>query len=490
MATVVSAYYVFPSKFPSQRYFEWIRNFLEHIPCHLVFFTSEDLIPTFEAMRAELPGAMEKTRFIALPLEEWTAFQRYGRSFWSSQRKLDLETAEHSPELYAIWYEKKEFVRRAAELNPFGHRKFVWCDAGAFRYPAWFPHLQGFAQPDWIPEDKMLLLQIDPFTEAEKQAAPGTRDFSAVNRIGGGIQAGTAATWKRWSELYDQQLQAYRNQGKFVGKDQNLLAEMVLDHPEMVHMVSSTHSIGDCWFTLLFVLAYVHPKPMVSILIPIYNGVEFLRESLASIEAQTFQDYEVLLGVNGWPANSDVFQMANAMVAASGIAKKARVLDLVGAKGKSEALNALTKEACGSWIALLDVDDLWHPQKLEIQMRYKESADILGTAAIYFGEQEGQPRIPFGDVSQEDFWKVNPLLNSSVVLRKELAAWNPENRILEDYELWLRLRYTPRPTPLRFWNCPEVLLKHRIHRQSFFNNNNRDFVGELRSQLKRELLGT
>jgi hypothetical protein len=487
MATVVSAYYLFPSKFPSQRYFEWIRNFLEHIPCHLVFFTSEDLIPTFEAMRAELPGALEKTRFVALSLEEWKAFQRYGYPFWSEQRKLDPETGDHSPELYAIWYEKKEFVLRAAEMNPFGHTKFVWCDAGAFRYPIWFPHLQGFAQPDWIPEDKMLLLQIDPFTEGEKQAAPGTRDFSAVNRIGGGIQAGTAATWKRWSELYDAQLQAYRNQGKFVGKDQNLLAEMVLDHPEIVQMVASTHFIGDCWFTLLFVLSHIHRKPLVSVLIPIYNGVEFLRESLASIESQTFEDYEVLIGINGWPANSDVFQMAKAIVAAS---EDVRVLDLPDAKGKSAALNAMVKEARGSWIALLDVDDLWHPKKLEIQMQHKDSADVVGTAGAYFGERGGQPFIPLGDISDEDFWRVNPLLNSSVVLRKELAAWNPENRILEDYELWLRLRYTPRSTPLRFWNCPEVLLKHRVHKESYFNNNNRDFVGELRSQLKRELLGT
>jgi hypothetical protein len=486
MTTVVSAYYIFPSKFPSQRYFEWIANFLENIPCHLIFFTSEDLIPLLKGMRAKCTKATGKTSFVPLPLENWTAFQRYGRSFWEEQKTLDYEATIHSPELYAIWYEKKEFVRRAIELNPFGHSKFVWCDAGAFRYPVWLPYLQGFAQPDWIPQDKMLLLQVVPFTDAEKQET-GNRDFSRVDRIGGGIQAGTIATWKRWSEIYDEQLQIYQDQGRFVGKDQTLLAEIVLRHPDFVHLVPSTDSIGDPWFTLLFFLSYIHP-PLISILIPIYNGIEFLPESLQSIEEQEYQNYEVQIGINGWPPGSQTWKTAMDIAQTSKIAKKLHVIDLPEIRGKSEALNEMVKRSRGSWIALLDVDDIWSPKKLEIQSKKMEENDVIGTQGIYFGSVSGQPHIPIGNITFADFWKVNPILNSSVILRKELATWNPKNHILEDYELWLRLRYTPREKPVRFWNCPESLLKHRIHPQSYFNNSNGDSVGDFKKKMQEELI--
>jgi hypothetical protein len=101
---------------------------------------------------------------------------------------LILEAVKHSPELYAIWYEKKEFVKRTIETNPFSSDKFIWCDAGCLRYPQWTPNVYNFGQEKNIPDDKMLLLQVFPFTEEEiNQETP--RKFEIVNRIGGGIQA-------------------------------------------------------------------------------------------------------------------------------------------------------------------------------------------------------------------------------------------------------------------------------------------------------------
>lgn len=49
---------------------------------------------------------------------------------------------------------------------------------------------------------------------------------------------------------------------------------------------------------------------MISILMPIYNGIEFIEESVLSILNQTYDQWELLIGVNGYPENSDVYKIA------------------------------------------------------------------------------------------------------------------------------------------------------------------------------------
>ena len=151
MATVVSAFYIMDSKFPSQQYMKWIQNFLETVGSHLIFYTDPELIPMFEEWRKPY---MNKTRFIALSRDNWTAYTKYSKDFWLSQKQRDREAKIHSADLYSIWYEKKEFILRAAELNPFGHTKYIWCDAGAFRYKEWLPSLWTFGSAaNQIPDD-------------------------------------------------------------------------------------------------------------------------------------------------------------------------------------------------------------------------------------------------------------------------------------------------------------------------------------------------
>ena len=485
-ATVVSAFYVMNSKFPPAQYMNWIQTFLYNIPCHLVFFTDEDLIPMLESMRHPF---MEKTKFIALPRDQWTAYTKYGKPFWERQKTIDHESQIHSPDLYAIWYEKKEFVQRAIELNPFNHTRFIWCDAGAFRYPELLPQLQTFAQQgieESIPDDKHVLLQVEAFTDEDEEDFMIDRigKFDHVNRVGGGIQGATAETWKKWARLYDEKLEERNAKGMFVGKDQSIMAALVLQYPSIVKMIPANRSIRDHWFTLLHTFSppAVKSKPFFSILIPLFNGIEFLEETLLSIESQTCKDYEVLIGVNGHAANSPVFLNAKRFARA-----KMTVYDFPTVEGKAATLNALKEKAQADWIALCDADDLWMPEKLELQkqcIHHFQDFDVIGTQCEYFGDMTGSPSIPVGDISNEDFWKANPLLNSAVILRKSLATWNPNNKILEDYELWIRLRYQKKAKLL---NVPYTLMRHRIHKTSFFNTNNAEAVPELLKKLRQEI---
>ena len=49
---------------------------------------------------------------------------------------------------------------------------------------------------------------------------------------------------------------------------------------------------------------------MISILIPVYNGIEFIDDSVGSVLNQTYTSWELIIGVNGHPENSEVYQRA------------------------------------------------------------------------------------------------------------------------------------------------------------------------------------
>jgi len=206
---------------------------------------------------------------------------------------------------------------------------------------------------------------------------------------------------------------------------------------------------------------------MISILIPIYNGIEFIDESVSSILNQTYDKWELLIGINGHPENSEVFKKAKEYEKYENVGERIRVFDFFNSKGKSNTLNEMIQYCRYEYIALLDVDDIWHPQKLEIQSQvFLYNYDVIGSRCIWFGETNGiVPNIPIGDISNFDFRIVNPIINSSSIIKKEFCYWNPQWDGIEDYDLWLRLRKSEKT----FFNCHEILVRHRIHSSSAFN---------------------
>jgi len=209
---------------------------------------------------------------------------------------------------------------------------------------------------------------------------------------------------------------------------------------------------------------------MISILIPIYNGIEFIEESVSSVLRQNYEKWELIIGVNGHPQNSKVFQIAKKYEEKS---NKIRVFDFYNIKGKSNTLNEMIKFCNFDYVALLDVDDIWHDEKLDVQSQLLGHYDVIGSNCIWFGDRNNiVPPIPVGDISNFDFKIVNPIINSSSIIRKELCYWNCIWDGIEDYDLWLRLR----KQNCKFFNCEAILIKHRIHQASAFNskgNNNK-----------------
>lgn len=208
---------------------------------------------------------------------------------------------------------------------------------------------------------------------------------------------------------------------------------------------------------------------MISILMPIYNGIEFIEESVSSITQQTYTEWELIIGINGHPPNSEVFQKAVKYAN-----EKIHVYDLHELKGKSNSLNKMLEFCKYNWVSLLDVDDKWLPEKLERQVPFMMTYDVVGTNCQYFGDLNCCPQIPLGNISELNFKQMNPIINSSCLIKKELAIW--EENGIEDYDLWLKL-WSQKKT---FYNVYDILVLHRIHKSSAFNaqgNNNK--VGDL-----------
>ena len=217
---------------------------------------------------------------------------------------------------------------------------------------------------------------------------------------------------------------------------------------------------------------------MISVLIPIYNGIEFIDESVNSVIEQSYQNWELIIAVNGHSENSEVFQIANKFANKD---PRIRVYDMYQLKGKSVTLNEMIKLCNHDYVALLDVDDIWYPTKLNLQVRKIHEYDVVGSQCVYFGNMNGiVPKIPLGDISNQDFRLVNPIINSSCIIRKELCYWGEDG--LEDYELWARLRKLNK----KFYNFTEILVKHRIHPSSAFNTQNFD---EKLNKIKNSLNG-
>tara|TARA_B100000424_G_scaffold48363_1_gene33822 strand:- start:5460 stop:6107 length:648 start_codon:yes stop_codon:yes gene_type:complete len=210
---------------------------------------------------------------------------------------------------------------------------------------------------------------------------------------------------------------------------------------------------------------------MISILMPIYNGIEFINESLDSIKKQTYKEWELIIGVNGHEENSEVFKKAKSYES-----DKIHVYDLHEYKGKSKTLNHMLTLCKYNWISLLDVDDVWHSEKLEKQVPLMDVFDIIGTNCQYFGDSQVIPYLPLGIITDFDFTKVNPIINSSCLVKKELCCWDNNYDGVEDYDMWLRLRKENK----KFYNLVEILVFHRIHQASAFNSKgNNNMVNDL-----------
>lgn len=209
----------------------------------------------------------------------------------------------------------------------------------------------------------------------------------------------------------------------------------------------------------------------ISILTPVYNGIEFLEQCIRSVCLQTYPDWEMLIGVNGH--GEDGGEVGQLALKYASVDSRIRVI-IQGPplKGKVESLNHLMTYVTAPWVAILDCDDLWINTKLERQVysihHEAPEAAVIGTFCQYFGERHDAPSIECGYIDPYVLENHNPMINSSTIIRREYCHWelNDMNVGMDDYHLWMKICLSGG----KLYNIPTYLVWHQIHRESAFNS--------------------
>lgn len=187
------------------------------------------------------------------------------------------------------------------------------------------------------------------------------------------------------------------------------------------------------------------PAPTVSVIIPCYNTAQFVGDTLASVFAQTRRDFEVIVVNDGSP-DTPLLEQALAPY-------RDRIVYIVQEnRGLAGARNTAIRAAQGEYVALLDSDDIWEPNYLEVQLAQFErdpSIDVLYPDAIIFGDtpHAGRRAMEFspsdGEVTFERIVRQEVNVRVFATVRRDLlfrvGLFDEALRSSEDYDLWLRI---------------------------------------------------
>lgn len=206
---------------------------------------------------------------------------------------------------------------------------------------------------------------------------------------------------------------------------------------------------------------------LVSIVMPNYNGAPYIRETVASVLAQSYENWELLF-VDDCSSDNSL------EIIRSFSDERIQILSTQANSGAARARNVAIEAARGKYIAFLDSDDLWFPDKLSRQLTFMEENGYVFTFGDYEvidgqGKQLAlfQPRLDsctYPDVLRHNYIGCLTALYNAQVLGKVLM---PEDAIKrEDLACWLAiLKKTEKAYCLH-----EVLAQYKVHANSVSSN--------------------
>jgi glycosyltransferase involved in cell wall biosynthesis len=202
--------------------------------------------------------------------------------------------------------------------------------------------------------------------------------------------------------------------------------------------------------------------PLISVVLPVYNGRKYLKEAINSILSQSFADFEFLIINDGSSDGSE--KILDAFAKSD---KRIKIIDHKVNKGLVASLNDGLRAARGKYIARMDADDVALPKRFEQQVVFMENSpwcDVLGTQ-ITLIDDAGKPlkNQLFKPVGAKDLkWLLgygSVIAHPTVFIRRETVSegYRPDSWPAEDYELWQRIHKNS-----NICNLPETLLNYRV----------------------------
>jgi glycosyltransferase involved in cell wall biosynthesis len=202
-------------------------------------------------------------------------------------------------------------------------------------------------------------------------------------------------------------------------------------------------------------------SPLISVVIPIHNGAEWLSATLDSILSQTYQQFEIIL-VND--ASTD--HLIDVLTRYTDV--RLRVEHVQHNVGVSAARNHAIALALGQFIAFCDADDICEPTRLAAQLAFFDAnprISLSGSAFTCFDGLGVQATIshPLSNdairrgLMQGNCFGLSTVMARASVLRTHLFDANL--RVAEDYDLWTRIA----ADGFELANIPESLVRYRLH---------------------------
>lgn len=209
-----------------------------------------------------------------------------------------------------------------------------------------------------------------------------------------------------------------------------------------------------------------------SVIIPTYNRIAFLEKAIESVERQTFKDYEIIVvndDPNGKNKLDDVTRKFD----------KVKVIHHEFAKGGNAARNTGIVNSTGQFIAFLDDDDIWLPEKLSFHFKEHEEKPDVGlifSDCLYVYDNRSIPdhlytaEVPGDLIDAMSKATFCPATSSIVSIRRECVercGLFDENLVsFQDWDYWFRIAHF-----FQFVHIPAILVHFRQHLGDRTSNN-------------------
>lgn len=201
--------------------------------------------------------------------------------------------------------------------------------------------------------------------------------------------------------------------------------------------------------------------PLVSVVLPVYNGEEFLSQAVDSMLAQTFTDYELIV-VDDGSTDRTAALLKGYQDSRLTVYRHDRNEGLVA------ALNTGWQQAGGTLIAIMNADDVSLPDRLAQQTAFLQAhpqIGLLGSAVERIDRsgafQSFWPRATLPGVVRWELFFKSPFVHPTVMMRRSLLAevggYRQEARDAEDFDLWVRMVSVTQAA-----NLPAALLRYRL----------------------------
>ncbi|KFF07412.1 glycosyltransferase family 2 protein [Flavobacterium reichenbachii] len=197
---------------------------------------------------------------------------------------------------------------------------------------------------------------------------------------------------------------------------------------------------------------------LVSIIIPAYNTEKFIRATLVSVQNQTYNNWEMILADD---ASTD--QTVSIIEEFAQKDSRIKLFKLEKNSGNGVARNTALEKASGKYIAYLDADDVWFPEKLEKQIQFLKTNNLRFTFSFYDcideegNELKKRVEAPL-KLTYKQLFFCNYVGNLTAIYDADFFGKIalPDSQKRQDWRLWLtilkQIRETkPVPEPLAFY---------------------------------------